>query len=135
MASRKDFESAVGDRYFYRWTDGSSGIGICRDGRTAVLFEKGALKRYNVNQFRGHNATIASTQVYGRGMQAASAQIGAAIADSRNSGFYIRVKDVDHPRWRIPIKAEKDQVVWDEIMLQFYEGVFAEEADAAAKTA
>jgi hypothetical protein len=44
----------------------------------------------------------------------AAAKIDAAA----RSGFFVEVRDIDHPRWRIAMKDEAQQARWMEILRQ-----------------
>lgn len=119
-----DFASAFADGFCHAWGDGKGGIGISQDRKRVALCEKGILKIYDRDQVRSHHCTVVTPGVVvGGGMQGSAHNIGAAIAAGKETGLFVRVKDIDAPVWRIPIKDDRTQVVWDEILLQWYEGV------------
>ena len=129
-----------GTDYAYEFISEKSAIYIYRDLKKIGLVEDINAKVYDIGSVRGHRCSLVDPEVYTFGMgtfnQGAAgfgAAIGASIRRGRmneqakidaqqKSGLFITVKDVDHPQWRIEMYDMNEQIKWNEILTQLFEG-------------
>lgn len=115
------------------------GTGIALDESNRILYLAGIFKGnnekkyYNFSDVREWGYNIEGHTTYGRviggGMQGVSANIGASIATmasasaaKEKTGFWVKVADIDYPKWFIKFKPQKDLELeltrWMEIFQQ-----------------
>lgn len=106
----------------YRHFHGGSGIGIDPQKREVHLYSQPHYRVYPYSSIRRweRNLVDAGTVVNG-GAQGLALNLQGAIKAAGETGFYVDVKDVDHPRWRIAFsqsQLKKELPRWMEIFNQ-----------------
>jgi hypothetical protein len=103
--------------------EGGTGIAVNKEAKTVSMHVKGVSKTYpfaDIREWRSSKHTAG--QVVAVGVPAAFAALGANLAAARQaeaaSGFFVGVRDVDNPVWRIEMKNEQTQARWMEIFQQ-----------------
>jgi Domain of unknown function (DUF4755) len=107
-------------KHFYKGT----GIALDATSRVIYLKDKKLEKPYPFNDIREWKYNISTGgQVIGGGMPGAGHIIGTAIRNERESGFFVEVRDIDCPKWRIAFpyngKMETELLRWMEIFRQY----------------
>jgi len=100
-----------------------SGIAVDPKGKRVALIQGGVGKAYayaDVREWQWVQETAAEIRHSSVSMQLAATgqNIKAAIDASRATGFFVTVRDIDHPVWRVEMTAKADQARWMEIMRQ-----------------
>lgn len=118
-AASQDF--ALGAKYSY--AGGSTGIAMDTDQSILRLRNGSFIKEYPFKDVREWRANLVSGGgVVGVGAAGGMAAIGQTIRVNRENakatGFYIKVKDIDYPEWRIEMPSEQNQNRWMEIFNQ-----------------
>ena len=52
------------------------------------------------------------------GLVAGAASLGAAARAAAETGFFVKVRDVDNPEWRVSMDQKADRDRWSEILEQ-----------------
>jgi hypothetical protein len=104
-------------------SEGGTGIAINKQAKTVTMLVAGVSKTYPFADIREwRSAKHTAGQVVGVGIQGGLAAVGANAAAERQakaaSGFFVSVRDVDHPTWRIEMKNEPTQHRWMELFTQ-----------------
>lgn len=110
----------------YSYAGGATGIAVDTDRNTVRLKNGSFIKDYPFTDVREWRASlITGGQILGSvgpGLPGGAATTGANIRINREnakaSGFYIKVKDIDHPEWRIEMPNAQNQNRWMEILRQ-----------------
>lgn len=103
----------------YSFTDKDTGIGIYPDKRTVLLMQGKNRKEYGFADVRGWETNLQTGgNVVGQGVQVASHNLRTALENKKASGLFVKVRDIDHPEWRINMLKTEDQKRWMEIMRQ-----------------
>ena len=120
-ASTTSSDFAQGAKYSY--AGGASAIAMDTD-RSVMRVKNGMLiKEYPFGDVREWHASLISGGgmvgfgVAG-GLTALAASTGAKRENAKASGFYIKVRDIDHPQWRIEMPSQDNQNRWMEIFNQ-----------------
>ena len=108
------------------------------EGINAKVYDIGSVREYSFSLIDPHQySTLGRTEVIGGGLAGAAHNIGSSIGDGiatavtnrqakkeaqQKSGLFIRVKDIDHPQWRIEMYDMNEQIKWNEILTQLFEG-------------
>lgn len=80
-------------------------IAVDVKNRRIYLAQNGKSKIYDYADIRGWRYNLSTGgAVFGTGMNAALATAANNNQNVRSSGFFVRVKDVDHPEWQIQFK-------------------------------
>lgn len=100
-----------------------TGIAINKAARTLTLLINGFNKTYPYADVREwESRKERAGQVVGVGLQGGLAAMGANARAERdasaNTGFFITVRDVENPQWRIAMKDQAIQARWMEILRQ-----------------
>jgi len=83
-------------------------IAVDVKNQRVYLAQNGKSKIYSYADIRGWRYNLSTGgAVYGGGMNAAMVNIANSNQNVNSSGFFVRVKDVDHPEWQIQFKYNK----------------------------
>lgn len=118
-AASQDF--ALGAKYSY--TCGSTGLAMDTDQNILRVKNGSFIKEYPFTDVREWRANLVSGGgVVGVGAVGGMAAVGQTIRANREnakaSGFYIKVKDIDNPEWRVEMPSQDNQNRWMEIFNQ-----------------
>ncbi len=119
------FKSMLNENPRYYYEKRKTGIAISNNFQKIALVNENRHKVYNLEDIRNHETSIVEPdQIIGNriGMQAHAYNVGSAIKASRESGLFIKVKDIEYPVWRIEMFSKVDQQRWHELLNQLYEG-------------
>jgi hypothetical protein len=84
--------------------------------RSAVLIRTPKLvKKYSLDDIREWATQTVDTQLFTTNALVAA---GAAAKQAANTGFVLRVKDIEHPEWFISMHSSNDRARWMEIFNQ-----------------
>lgn len=116
-------ESGVAQGLGFDHTEGGTGIAINKEAQTLTLHAGGHSKTYAYADVRNwESVKERAGEVVG---VAGFAGIAALASNSRakkeaeaNTGFFVTVRDVDNPIWRIEMKDKGMQARWMEILRQ-----------------
>jgi hypothetical protein len=104
--------------HFYAKT----GIAVDTQKRELHLRNGANYKVYGFDQIRSWEAnTQSGGQVYGGGINGLAANLANQRANRDSTGLFIKVKDLDHPQWKIDFPAstaKKELTRWMEILQQ-----------------
>lgn len=107
----------------YKHVFNTSAIALNKSNQTLFLVDGTARKNYAFEDIRKWNYTfLTGGRVVGGGLQhgAFNQQVNQANRDG--SGFFVEVRDIDHPKWHIKFqhdsKAETELLRWMEILRQ-----------------
>ena len=113
-----DFVNELKFKHFYART----GIAVDTKKQEVHLQDKSNYKVYRFDEIRSWEAnTQSGGLIYGSGMNVLMANLANQRANKENTGLFIKVKDVDHPQWKIefpPAKAKQELTRWMEILQQ-----------------
>lgn len=122
-SSKPDFAGVFDNGFCHVFGDGKGGIGINKEKTMIALADKDKMMTYDLDKVRSHQCVLDSgATIIGGGARGVGMQIGESIRASKATGLFVRVKDIKNPVWRIPIKDEHTQNVWNEILQQWYDG-------------
>lgn len=98
---------------------GNTAIAVDPVGRRIKLKEGRSVKEYDLKDVRGWrtNRQSGGTTVHG-GMAGFMHNVNAAAENTRASGIFVSVRDIDFPEWRIKLYDRKSQARWMEILDQ-----------------
>lgn len=104
-------------------TEGGSGIALNPTAKTLSLWADGCAKRYDYAEVREWVAQYEKAgEIVGVGLQGAMAAGGANFRAGRaakaNTGLFVTVRDVEHPKWRVAMRDKTTQARWMEILRQ-----------------
>lgn len=100
-------------------TEDGTCIAINRQSKTLVLISRSAAKTYAYADVREWDARSERPgAIVGNSLQAVAMAASLERQAKLNTGFYVTVRDVDHPQWRVAMKAEKQRLRWMEILRQ-----------------
>lgn len=104
-------------------TEGSSGIAINKEDKTLTLHLDGRWKTYPYADVRNWECVKERAgEMVGVGLHAGVAAAGvnyrAHRAAAANTGFFVTVRDVENPIWRIEMSSSGTQARWMEILRQ-----------------
>lgn len=113
-----------GDAGAFVHVRGETGIAIGAAGKIA-LAKKGLSKAYSfgdVREWASSKETAGQAVPVGVGLALgamAALQSGAAAgAAAARTGFFVTVRDIDNPKWRVEMPAVDEQARWMEILRQ-----------------
>lgn len=99
--------------------EADTGIAINKQAKTLTLLISGFFKTYPYTDIREWESIKETPGVVVGGNLAA---VGAEVAMNRraaaNTGFFVTVRDVDNPKWRIAMNDVATQARWMELMRQ-----------------
>ena len=100
-----------------------TGIGICPILRQLHLYDEGVCKVYDFADVREWSYNFSNGGVVvGTGVAAAAALAANNRQNVNDSGLFIKVRDVEHPKWQIRFQhnkhTEKELSKWMEILNQ-----------------
>ncbi|WP_295991966.1 DUF4755 domain-containing protein [Rugamonas sp.] len=105
-----------------------SGIAVNIRARTLTLLSKGKWKTYpfsDIRQWATNKSTAGEQIVVGGGALGFAAMAGAASANAAAaeraemaSGFFVTVRDIENPKWRVAMRSLATQDRWMEILTQ-----------------
>ena len=103
--------------------EGGSGIAINKEAQTLTLHVDGRSKTYPCADVRNWECVKERAgEMVGVGLHAGVAAAGvnyrAAKAAAANTGFFVTVRDVDNPIWRVEMTDAGTQARWMEILRQ-----------------
>ncbi|MBY0367788.1 MAG: DUF4755 domain-containing protein [Burkholderiaceae bacterium] len=105
------------------------GIAINPATQKLALAKKGTRKAYSfddVREWSSSKETAGHVMPVGGGLalgMMAAAQNGAAAgAAAARTGFFVSVRDIEHPKWRVEMPNIEDQARWMEILRQGING-------------
>jgi Domain of unknown function (DUF4755) len=92
----------------YAHTFKKTAIAVDVKNQRVYLAQNGKSKIYEFADIRSWRYNLSSGgAVYGGGMAVAAANIANSNQNVNSSGFFVRVKDVDHPEWQVQFKYNK----------------------------
>lgn len=102
-----------------------TGIGLDPDRRMVKLIEGKKEKEYPFSDVREWETNLASggsvvhlSGGLAGGLMAGAHNAGVAARNRRESGLFVKVRDIDNPVWRIDMLRKADQERWMEILRQ-----------------
>jgi hypothetical protein len=112
-------EAGVAQGSGFDHAEADTGIAINKQAKTLSLVIGGFYKTYPYTDIREWQA-IKETPgvVVGGTLAAAGAAAAMAGQAAANTGFFVTVRDVDNPKWRIAMKDVAMQARWMELMRQ-----------------
>lgn len=112
-------EAGVAQGSGFDHAEADTGIAINKQAKTLTLLIGGFWKTYPYTDIREWEA-IKETPgvVVGGNLAAVSAEAAMRRQAAANTGFFVTVKDVDNPKWRIAMKDNAMQARWMELMRQ-----------------
>ena len=108
----------------YSHFENNSGIAIDPTAGTLTLRSGVTTKSYSftdVREWTNAQATPATFIPMGglaNGLAAGAATLGAAANAAAQTGFFVKVRDVDSPEWRVSMVKKTDRDRWSEILEQ-----------------
>lgn len=95
------------------------GVGVNVRENTITVFEDGDKKTYPISQLKSWNR-----EYYEGGIGPWEGNFIRRIERKNESGLFLTFKDIDYPRWQIPVKGngqdiEAEYQRWNEILRQF----------------
>lgn len=109
----------------YEHGEDDSGIAVNRQARTLTLSNAGQWKTYPFAEVRGWKTYLVrpgQPGVVAGNLASNVASIGAEIRAKQDAaadtGLFVEVRDIDHPKWRVAMKDERAQSRWMEILRQ-----------------
>lgn len=106
--STKGFDEEFLKSADYSHTFRKCAIAVDVKNQRVYLAQNGKSKIYDYADIRGWRTNLSSGgAVFGAGMHAAMANMANSNQNIKSSGFFVRVKDVDHPEWQIQFKYNK----------------------------
>lgn len=116
---------AFGEGFRYHFTKAGTGIAISPERKVLRLQEGSLTKEYafsDVRSWEGHLLSGGMSTGAGTGFSGASASGAANLAqhraNTRASGLFVSVRDIDHAIWRIAVLDRREQAKWIEILRQ-----------------
>lgn len=114
-----------GEGFRYHFTKGGTGIAVSPERKILKLQEGSFTKEYafsDVRSWEGHLLSGGMSTGAGTGFSGASAAGAANLAqhraNTRASGLFVSVRDIDHAIWRIAVLDKREQAKWIEILHQ-----------------
>jgi hypothetical protein len=102
----------------YVYSNSSGGIALNPDTKQIALAKGRLRKTYSFADIREWEASQITPGMTAFGGMAGTTQNLRAMAVAKaGSGFFVTVRDIDNPKWQIPMP-EKEQHRWMEIMRQ-----------------
>lgn len=102
-----------------------SGVAVNMAARTLTLLSNGKRKTYpfsDVREWSSNLATASQVVPIGGGFAGAfamgSANVAAGLRAASATGFFVTVRDMENPKWRIEMSSESVQARWMEILEQ-----------------
>lgn len=112
-------EAGVAQGSGFDHAEADTGIAINKQAKTLSLLIGGFHKTYPYSDIREWQATKETPGVVvGGTLAAAGAAAAMAAQAAANTGFFVTVRDVDNPKWRIAMKDVAMQARWMELMRQ-----------------
>jgi hypothetical protein len=112
-------EAGVSQGSGFDHAEADTGIALNKQAKTLTLLIGAFHKTYSFADIREWEAIKETPGVVVGGNLAA---VGAEVAMNRraaaNTGFFVTVRDVDNPKWRIAMKDKPTQARWMELMRQ-----------------
>lgn len=103
----------------YNHSESNSAIAINTEKKLISFKNKAEIKSYPFSDIRSWRYNLSSGgEVYGKGMDVIGHNIRNNRANAAASGFFVTVKDIDNPEWRIAMSSEKSMKKWMEIFEQ-----------------
>lgn len=116
---------AFGAGFRYHFYKAGSGIAISPERKVLKLKEGSLTKEYAFGDVRSWESQRLSGGMVvssGAGFSGASAAGAANLAqhraNTRASGLFVSVRDIDHATWRIAVLDQREQAKWMEILQQ-----------------
>jgi hypothetical protein len=112
-------EAGVAQGSGFDHAEADTGIAINKQAKTLTLLIGGFYKTYPYTDIREWQANKETPGVVvGGNLAAVGAEAAMRRQAAANTGFYVTVKDVDNPKWRIAMKDVAMQARWMELMRQ-----------------
>ena len=112
-------EAGVAQGPGFDHAEADTGIAINKQAKTLSLLIGGIHKTYPYADIREWEAIKETPAVISGGNPAAVFdQMGVNRRAAASTGFFVTVRDVDHPKWRIAMKDEAMRARWMEILRQ-----------------
>lgn len=107
----------------YLHARGGSGIAVNPASRLVALVDGSNRKAYpfaDIREWEAVQETAGEIRHNSVAMQLGSTakNIEMAVNAARNTGFFVTVRDIDHPVWRVEMPDKADQRKWMEILRQ-----------------
>lgn len=108
----------------YSHFESNSGIAIDPTAGTLTLRSGAKNKSYSFTDIREWTNARATPTTFipmgglAGGLAAGAATLGAAANAAAQTGFFIKVRDVDSPAWRVSMDKKADRDRWSEILEQ-----------------
>ena len=117
--------AAAGDPGAHAFVQGQTGIAINAATGKIAMAKAGLRNAYafgDVREWSSSKETAGQAVAVGGGLalgaMAAFQSGAAASAAAARSGFFVTVRDIDHPQWRVEMPDVDDQARWMEILRQ-----------------
>lgn len=116
-------EAGIAQGSGFDHAEDGTGIALNKQAKTLTLQIDGFRKTYPLSDVREWETIKESAgSAIGVGAAGGLAAMGANARMKRdaatNTGFFVSVRDVDNPKWRIAMKDEEMQARWMELMRQ-----------------
>lgn len=121
-AKAEFFKQAGSPKYSHFEND--TAVAIDPGAGTLTLKVKSSIKTYPFADIRewtsaqGQAATFIPMGGLANGVAAGAAAMGAAANAAAMTGFFVKVRDVEHPEWRVSMFKKSDRNRWIEILQQ-----------------
>jgi len=124
-ASKSEWSSLIANAQYHHFQD-HSGIAIDTKEKIVHLKHPSQIKSYpfsDIRSWRYNLSTGGHVRTYGAiggiaAAQASAENIRVMRENKASSGFYVTVKDIENPEWRVAMNSEKDMKKWMEIFEQ-----------------
>lgn len=112
-------EAGVAQGSGFDHAEADTGIAFNKQAKTLTLLIGGFHKTYPYADIREWEAIKETPAIISAGNPAAVFdQVGVNRRAAANTGFFVSVRDVDHPKWRISMKDEAMRARWMEVLRQ-----------------
>ncbi len=109
----------------YEHGEEDSGIAVNRQARTVTLLRAGHWKTYpfsDVRAWKGYKVRPGQAVAVGGNLSSHVAAMGAEARAKQeaaaDTGLFVEVRDIEHPKWRVAMKEERAQLRWIELLRQ-----------------
>ena len=109
----------------YEHGEEDSDIAVNRQARTVTLLHAGRWKTYpfsDVRAWKGYKVRPGQAVAVGGNLSSHVAAMGAEARAKQeaaaDTGLFVEVRDIEHPKWRAAMKEERAQLRWIELLRQ-----------------
>lgn len=113
----------IPENFSYPYYLDHTGIGFDIHNNQVYLIDGNITKTYNINNIREYSYSYGGETVFygGKMLESVARNAREKKIAYDNSGLFIDVADINHPRWQIKFSDEKTLLKYYEILRQFCE--------------